>query len=301
MVERVARLTRPDGGSVVPARKGEWSASDRAQANAAGRVAGVRSGAPTWRRQGMDEPVEELDPRNPHTRARLTQRTPSGGYVIADSELVRAIRAADAREDEEASRSLCEMLINRCLPEMQRRAWGLRHRPELMEDAIAGMVEQLLREARDPREVFMTQNFIHYLRCLCADNFGRVLRQEGLSYRRDAEGRPVGRPQHVPRALVDTIQPAAEEQDGQEAAVGVVADPRDAYEDRLAALEAQRILGFLPDPLDRQIVILRALEGMRWDDIATLCGKTERTMRLRFEKARARLREHIEAEAAGVC
>lgn len=249
----------------------------------------------------MDEPVEQLDPRNPQTRARLTQRTPSGGYLIADSELVRAIRAADARGDEEASRSLCEMLVNRCLPEMQRRAWGLRHRPELMEDAIAGMVEQLLREARDPHEVFMTQNFIHYLRCLCADNFGRVLRQEGLSYRRDAEGRPAGRPQHVPRSLVDSIQPAAEEESGQEAVVGVVADPRDAYEDRLAAMEAQRILGYLPDPLDRQIVILRALEGMRWDDIATLCGKTERTMRLRFEKARARLREHIEAEAAGVC
>ena len=248
----------------------------------------------------MDEPVEHLDPRNPRTRARLDERTPGGGYVISDADLVRAIRAADGRGDGDGARDLCGTLVRRCMPEFQRRAWGLRHRPELMEDAIAGMIEQLLREARDPREEFMTLNFIHYLRCLCADNFGRVLRQEGLSYRRDAEGRPAGRPQHVPRALVERIEPAAEENDGQEGSASPIADPRDEYEEQLAALEAQRILGYLPDPLDRQIVTLRALEGMRWDDIAALCGKTERTMRLRFEKARARLRECVEAEVAGV-
>jgi RNA polymerase sigma factor (sigma-70 family) len=251
----------------------------------------------------MDQPVERLDPRDPRTRALLEQRTPSGGYTIGDAAMVRAIRGAGARADQAAVRALCELLVRRCMPEFQRRAWGLRHRPELMEDAIAGMIEQLLREARDPRETFMTLNFIHYLRCLCADNFSRVLRQEGLAYRKDAEGRPAGRPQHVPRALMDRVDPAAEDHESQEAGIGVVvADPRDAFEERTAALEAQRILSYLPDPLDRQIMVLRALEGMRWDDIAALCGKTERTMRLRFEKARARLRELLETEtaAAGV-
>ncbi|HEX9056205.1 MAG TPA: sigma factor-like helix-turn-helix DNA-binding protein [Ktedonobacterales bacterium] len=248
----------------------------------------------------MDEPVEQLDPHNPETRVRLSQRTPSGGYVVSDADLVRAIRASDARQDVGGTRIFCEILVNRCMPEFQRRAWGLRHRPDLMEDAIASMVEQLLREARDPSEEFMTLNFIHYLRCLCADNFTRVLRQEGLSYRRDAEGRPAGRPQHVPRALIESIQPSVEESDASESSAIALADPRDAFEDRLAALEAQRILSYLPDPLDRQIVVLRALEGLRWDDIANLCGKTERTMRLRFEKARERLRANLEAEVAGV-
>ena len=65
-----------------------------------------------------------------------------------------------------------------------------------------------------------------------------------------------------------------------------------------AALEAQRILGYLPDPMDRQIMVLRALDHQRWDDIAKLCGKTERTMRLRYEKAVVRLRQCIEAETA---
>jgi len=246
-------------------------------------------------------PAEMLDPREPESRARLLRRTPGGGYEIPEIELVRVIRAWGQRGAGDHVRALCELLVDRCMPEFQRRSWGLRHRPDLMEDAIGGMIEQLLREVQDPRETFMTLNFIHYLRCLCADNFGRVLRQEGLSYKRDAQGRPQGRPQHVPRALVERIDIAAE--DREEAGTGggtVIADPRDTLEERMAAVEAQRILSFLPDPLDRQIMALRALEHMRWDDIAKLCGKTERTMRLRYEKALVKLRASIEAETAAI-
>jgi DNA-directed RNA polymerase specialized sigma24 family protein len=242
---------------------------------------------------------ELLDPRDPQTQARLKQRIPGGPYDISEVALVKAIRAWGQRGDQARVRMLCETLVERCMPEFQRRSWGLRHRPELMEDAIAGMIEQLLREAQDPRESFMTLNFIHYLRCLCADNFGRVLRQEGLSYRRDEQGRPAGRPLHVPQALVERIDVSAEDREGGDGAAAqgtVVADPHDEQEERMAALEAQRILNYLPDPLDRQIMALRALEHLRWDDIAKLCGKTERTMRLRYEKAVVKLRECIEAE-----
>ncbi len=250
------------------------------------------------------EPVELLDPRNPETLALLKQRTPAGGYVVPEAQLVRIIRAWGANGNANASRvvvqQLCGLLIERCMPEFQRRSWGLRHRPQLMEDAIMGMIEQVLREAQDPTETFMTLNFIHYLRCCAADNFGRVLRQEGLSYRRDEQGRPVGRPQHVPQALVDRIDVAAEDQEDATSQPGVVADPHDALDDRLAAVEAQRILGYLDDPMDRKIMILRALDHMRWDDIAKVCGKTERTMRLRYEKALVKLRQSIEAETATV-
>lgn len=257
----------------------------------------------TPRTQGAAEVAvsegELLDPRDAQTQARLKQRIPGGPYDISEIALVKAIRAWGQRGDQARVQMLCETLVDRCMPEFQRRAWGLRHRPELMEDAIAGMIEQLLREARDPRESFMTLNFIHYLRCLCADNFGRVLRQEGLSYRRDEQGRPAGRPLHVPQALVERIDVSAEDREGGEGAAAqgtVVADPHDEQEERMAALEAQRILNYLPDPLDRQIMALRALEHLRWDDIAKLCGKTERTMRLRYEKAVVKLRQCIEAE-----
>ena len=238
------------------------------------------------------------DPRDAATRARLMQRTSTGGYAIPEASLVRAIRGWRAKGEIGNVRTLCGLLIERCQPEFQRRAWGLRHRPDLMEEAIAGMIEQVLREAQDPNEIFMTQNFVHYLRCCAADNFGRVLRQEGLSYRRDEQGRPAGRPLHVPRALVDRIDVAAEDREEETGAAPIIADPRDGLEERMAAIEAQRILAYLPDPLDRQIMALRALEHQRWDDIAKLCGKTERTMRLRYEKAIVKLRQCIEAESA---
>jgi DNA-directed RNA polymerase specialized sigma24 family protein len=237
-----------------------------------------------------------LDPRDPQTLDALRKRTPGGGYEVSDADLVRAIRAWDSRGDVAAVRALSEVLIERCMPEFRRRSWGLRHRPELMQDTISAMIEQTLREARNPNETFMLLNFIHYLHCLCADNFNRILRQEGLSYRRDEQGRPAGRPRHIPQALVDRIDVPLDDSEEGGAPGREIATPGDALNDRMAALEAQRILTFLSDPLDRKIMILRVFEQMRWDDIAAVCGKTERTMRLRYEKARVRLREALEAE-----
>jgi len=237
-----------------------------------------------------------LDPRDGETLATLRKRTPGGGYEVSDANLVRAIRLWDSKGELEAVRALSEVLIDRCMPEFRRRAWGLRHRPELMQDAISAMIEQTLREARDPSEQFMLLNFIHYLHCLCADNFNRILRQEGLSYRRDEQGRPAGRPRHVPQALVDRIDVPLDDSEEGGAPGRDIANPGDTLNDRMAALEAQRILLHLTDPLDRKIMVLRVFEQMRWDDIAAVCGKTERTMRLRYEKARVRLREALEAE-----
>lgn len=243
-------------------------------------------------------PANLPDPRNPRVLERLKQRTSSGGYVVSDADLVRAIRGWKAQGEGERVRALCELLVTRCMPEFQRRSYGLRHRPDLMEEAIAGMIEQLLREAQNPREEFMLANFIHYLRCLCADNFQKVLRQEGLSYRRDAQGNPAGRGMHVPQALVDRLDVPVSESDGGESAARDLADRSDPLATRMASLEAQRILRYLTDPLDQRIMLLRVFEEMRWDDIAALCGKTERTMRLRYEKAKALLRERLAAENA---
>lgn len=232
-----------------------------------------------------------IDLNDPTLDERLRRRTVEGRYEIGESELVKNIRALKAAGDIRGVRRLCEVLLARCVPLFQRQTQGLRHRPELREEAIANMAEHLLREAQEPREVFMTQNFIHYLRCLCVDEFNRVLRQEGLYYRRDDDGRPTGRPQHVPRALVEPLQPQRDDEEGQ---IGSdVADPHDQYEEMHAEQESMRILTYLQDPLDRKIVTLRAIEGMKWDDIAVVCARTERTVRLRFERARGFLRECI--------
>ncbi len=233
---------------------------------------------------------------DPTLSGRLRRRTPEGRYEIGEIELVLNIRALHAQGNVEGVGMLSEVLLERCTPEFQRHTWGLRHRPDLREEAIANMGEHLLREAMDPKEVFITQNFIHYVRCLCVDEFNRVLRQEGLRYQRDDDGRPTGRPHHVPRALMESLQTAPMNDEAPPAAD--VADPVDQYEHLHAAEESQRILTFLSDPLDRKIMVLRAIEEMKWDDIAAICQRTERTVRLRYERARGYLRDCIQQERA---
>ncbi|HEX6483024.1 MAG TPA: hypothetical protein VF043_29625, partial [Ktedonobacteraceae bacterium] len=110
-----------------------------------------------------------IDLHDPTLKERLRRRTPEGRYEIGEIELVLNIRALHAQSDAEGSRMLSEVLLERCGPEFQRHTWGLRHRPDLREEAMANMSEHLLREAMDPKEVFITQNFIHYVRCLCVD------------------------------------------------------------------------------------------------------------------------------------
>ncbi len=238
-----------------------------------------------------------IDPHDPTLKERLRHRTPDGRYEISEIDLVLSIRDLRAKGDADSARMLSEVLLERSAPEFQRHTWGLRHRPDLREEAIANMSEHLLREAMNPKEVFMTQNFIHYVRCLCIDEFNRVLRQEGLRYQRDDEGRPTGRPYHVPRALIEPLQPTPTDSETQ-LPTADVADPLDQYEHLHAHEESQRILTFLADPLDRKIMVLRAIEHMKWDDIAVICKRTERTIRLRYERARSYLRECILREQA---
>jgi DNA-directed RNA polymerase specialized sigma24 family protein len=235
-----------------------------------------------------------IDLDEPMLQERLRRRTTEGRYEISEIDLVLNIRAQHSEGNMDGVRMLSEVLLVRCAPVFQRRTGGLGHRPDLREEAIANMIEHLLREVINPNEIFMTQNFIHYLHCLCADEFTRVLRQEGLHYRRDGDGRPTGRPQHVPRALMEPLRPAPDADEGMLSAD--VADPDDQYEQVHAQDESQRILTYLTDAMDRMIVELRAIEGWKWEDIATACNRTERTVRLRYEKARGWLQTCLQRE-----
>ena len=99
----------------------------------------------------------------------------------------------------------------------------------------------------------------------------------------------------MPRALVESLDTVPAERD-EELPGREIADSRDTLAERMAVLQAEQILLNLPDPLDRQIMVLRVLEGLQWEEIAQICGKTERTMRLRFEKARIVLAAQLTAE-----
>ena len=229
--------------------------------------------------------LADFDLRRPAVPARLAERVAGGGYVVPDTALVQAIRAFDRRGETAQRDALFARLTERCKPMFQRYAGGLRHRPELREDAIADMIEQLWKEILDPKERFIEMNFAYYLKCLCVDNFKRVLRSEGYGYRVNELGQITGRPERVPVALLDRIDRPARSGD-EDAAADVIADTTDNVEKRLAVLEVERILDQLADPLDREIVKLRVFAHLKWDEIARVCKMSERTMRTRFEEAR---------------
>ncbi|HVB72566.1 MAG TPA: hypothetical protein VNE38_03325 [Ktedonobacteraceae bacterium] len=224
-----------------------------------------------------------IDLHDPTLSERLRRRTPEGRFEISEIELVQAIREYDARKNSDGSRMLSEVLLDRGKATIQHYARGLNHRPDLREEAEANMFERLLREAKDPKETFIAQNFIHALRMLCIDEFKRILRQEGMLYKHDEHGRPVGRPQHVPRAYIEPLQPTPVDSDTPLSAD--VADPLDQYDQLHAQEESLRILNMLDDSLDRMIMALRVLRGWKWDEIARACKRNERTIRLRYEKA----------------
>lgn len=242
-----------------------------------------------------DLDLREFDLRRPGVGQRLTERTPTGGYVVPDTMLVRALRAHYLDGEIARSHELFEILLDRCKPTFRSKTSGLAGKPTLREDAISEMKVQLWKEAIDPRETFMVQNFGHYIKCLCADHFNRVLRAEGYGYRTNEQGQVTGRPEHVPAVLIDSLsRPASGEDDqGMGDTLADVADPLNA---RVSSLLAQDILDYLPDMLDRKIVTLRAMYDLKWDEIAKLCGKSERTMRTRYERAIVTLHEAVTAD-----
>jgi RNA polymerase sigma factor (sigma-70 family) len=237
----------------------------------------------------MSPDPEHLDPRRPEVQRRLSQRTPTGGYAVPDAALVVAIRAFDARHDAEPRDRLFELLVLRSRPMFRKMAGGLRSHPEWVEDAIADMTLQLWKEVLDPKETFMVQNFGTYLKRLAVDQFKHTLRNEGRLYRTNEQGQVTGRPDHVPATLIDSLDRAPGTDDETNAATDIIADTHDALGDREAEIEAERILRLVRDPLDRKIVTLRVFLNLKWDEIAQSCGMSERTMRTRFEIARAQM------------
>jgi RNA polymerase sigma factor (sigma-70 family) len=229
-----------------------------------------------------------IDPDRPGVRAQLDLRTEQGGFVIPDTLLVRAIRAFHARGQIARSQALFEALYTRCQPMFRRYAAGLRHRPEWRDEAIADMAMQLWKEVIDPRETFMEQNFVVYLKRLCADQFKNKLRTEGRIFRTNERGEVTGRPEHIPATLMDSLDRAPGTDEEALPAEGI-ADSDDAIGNRLGEIEADRILHLVRDPLDRKIVTLRVFAHLKWDEIAQMCGMSERTMRTRFETARAQM------------
>src|SRR5579884_171286 len=164
---------------------------------------------------------------------------------IPEVMLIQSLRKQSA---ETQVKALCEQLLHRCEPMFQRHVRGLLHRPDLREDALANMREHLLREAMDPKEVFITQNFPHYLQCVAREEFTRILRQEGMLPRRGDRPRKGNLPERIPRSLLVRLPVGADEFSGEGGSAeiqGLEPLDEDPHEAMLAEMEVRRLISYL--------------------------------------------------------
>ena len=144
----------------------------------------------------------------------------------------------------------------------------------------------------------MAQNYRHFVQCLAIDHFHRALRASGREYRRDDAGRPLGRPRHVPHALVTSMETA----DGRERALDDLRLSEDgAGATTLDRDEARRILSYIDDSVDRYVFYLRAVAGLTWQDTVERLAQSGRpyvvrTVTERYDGTRTYLRACIEIE-----
>jgi len=76
----------------------------------------------------------------------------------------------------------------------------------------------------------------------------------------------------------------------------------DEAEDRIVAArlaaKVNEVLPTLPEA-QRQVMVLRDVEGLSAADVATVLGLTDGNQRVLLHRARARIRQHLDAEMAG--
>ena len=100
-----------------------------------------------------------IDLSDPTLDERLQRRTADGRYELGECELVANIRALRIAGNMTGVRRLCEVLLQRCAPVFQRYTQGLRHRPELREEAIANMSEASAARSPRPNRSIYDQEF----------------------------------------------------------------------------------------------------------------------------------------------
>lgn len=210
-----------------------------------------------------------FDPNDPTLGERLQRKNVAGHYEISEVDLVITIRELLAKHEQSMTRRLCEALLERCLPEFQRYTEQLRHLPELREKAISNIGERFLREVMNPYDLALTQNFPHYVRCLCTDELTRISHQEGLVFMdSDVEKQTTSTKARTLNRRIRSSMPHY----------------------------SLNILTHLTELPDLKLAVLRDFENVRWNDLVILYQCPKRVLRHRYKQAQKQLDVQIVKE-----
>lgn len=203
--------------------------------------------------------------------------------------LVKVLRDADARNDEQARRRLCAIIIARVQTSNEqwvRQALAGIHvladeRRDMAADLYADLCELLLHVLLDPAHVFWEENFLQSLRFARKHAYKSFLRREGFLIASSSAGR------RVPHILLESLERFGNQ-------TGRVLDIRDERAeqafDRVEQGDLAATLMHLPVH-QRAVVWLIFFEGHTTKSVSRLLDTSERTVRNRLRAALTQLRE----------
>lgn len=268
----VARPETKEASSVAP------SAPAEAETDATDESPPSSEGSPRLR----GDRTEDLDERSPSTQSRLPPPSASVNTRISDASNAKQARIREAEEDrgliaraQQGDTAAFRSLVER----HQRRAFAI---------ALA-----LVRDENDAREL-VQDAFLRVYKGL--DNF-----QGGSSFftwlYRIITNLSIDLIRKPGRQLVDIDEARFESDDAQEADFPLLsrvdgADPADVVRRREIARRLQVALDALP-PYHRGVIVMREIEGLSYEEMATAMGVSKGTIMSRLFHARQKLQKAL--------
>lgn len=212
--------------------------------------------------------------------------------------LVRCVRSAIARGDDEGRNRILEVIFQRI--HVSNEYWAnsilktaplqANERKALVSDLYADLCECIIRAVIDEKRLFWEENFQHCLMFERKHVYRSFMRREGRW--NSADGK---RSERVPRGLVESLDQPARLADGDTYELNI---EDEKAQEALLAVEQADIPGLvlhLPDRL-KPIVLLIFWEGRTEKDIAKILGVSDRTVRNRLREALELLHRKLEPE-----
>ena len=225
--------------------------------------------------------------------------------------LVRCVRVAAARGDNEGRNRIIEIII--CRTQDTNEYWAdhaLKHlglqadeHRSLAFDLYADLCERVMRALIDPQRPFWEENFQHCLRFERKHTYQAIMTREGrwqkhselTGAKNTAELVSLTGDRRVPRALLHSLDRAIRFTDGE---LGELEIEDERAQQQLLAIERTDLLNLvlqLPEKL-RSVILLIFWEGRSERDTARILAITDRTVRNRLYEASRILRSELKSE-----